>query len=55
METNQWTSSVAIAKAKAAGVFLLDRHRLWTGKMESNIVDVTITNQPSAPAAEPAK
>jgi hypothetical protein len=45
LETNQWTAADRIAKAKASGVFLLDRSRLWTGKMESNIVDLTITNQ----------
>ncbi|HTS18581.1 MAG TPA: hypothetical protein VMP11_13490 [Verrucomicrobiae bacterium] len=55
METNQWTSAEAIAKAKASGVFLLDPHHLWTGKMESNIVDLTITNQPNLSTTRPPK
>jgi hypothetical protein len=42
-QTNQWTSATDIAKARASGVFLLDMHRLWTGKMESNIVPITLT------------
>jgi hypothetical protein len=42
MGTNQWTSAEAAAKAKASGLFLLDMHRLWTGKMESNIVPINI-------------
>ena len=41
--TNQWTSAEDIAKAKSEGRFLLDMHRLWTGKMDSNIVPITLT------------
>jgi len=43
IETNGLTSAGDIAKAKASGAFLLDTHRLWTGKMESNIVPITLT------------
>jgi hypothetical protein len=43
--TNQWTSAEDIAKAKADGRFLLDMHRLRTGKMESNIAPITLTGR----------
>lgn len=35
LTTNEWTSAEDIEKAKAAGVFLQDEHRLWTGRMQS--------------------
>ena len=41
-ETNQWTTADTITRARAAGDFLLDMHRLWTGKMESNIESFTL-------------
>jgi len=41
--TNQLTSVEAIRNAKTAGVVLIDAHRLWTGKMQSNIASFTLT------------
>ncbi len=48
LETNQWTSAARIARARAAGDFLLDMHRLWTGKLESNIASFTLTTNSSS-------
>ena len=46
IETNGLISAEQIAKAKASGIFLLDTHRLWTGKMESNVVQINVIESP---------
>jgi hypothetical protein len=46
IETNQSTSVEFSAKAKASGVFLLDVHSLWTGKMESNVAQINVIESP---------
>jgi hypothetical protein len=43
---DSFTSAKDIAKAKAAGLFLLERNRLWTGKMESNVVQINVIGSP---------
>jgi hypothetical protein len=46
IETNGLISAEQIAKARASGLFLLDTHRLWTGKMESNVVPINVIESP---------
>jgi hypothetical protein len=46
LATNAPTSSFDIAKAKGSRLFLLDKHKLWTGKMESNVEKIDILERP---------
>jgi hypothetical protein len=42
IRTNQWTSAERIAEAKASSVFLVDMQKLWTGRIQSNIAQITL-------------
>jgi hypothetical protein len=47
LRTNDLTSAEDIAKAKASGLSLVDDHsKLWTGKMESNVVPINVIGSP---------